>query len=41
MAFGFAPEPGSEIDGFRILEKIHEGEMAAIYRVSKQGIDLP
>jgi len=41
MALGFAPEPGSEMDGFRILEKIHEDGTAAIYRVSKQGIDLP
>jgi len=32
---------GSEIDGFRLLEKIHEGGMALIYRVSKVGIDLP
>lgn len=34
-------KPGSEIDGFRLLEKIHEGGMALIYRVSKPGIDLP
>lgn len=35
------PQTGSTIDGFQILEKIHEGGMAAIYRVSKSGIDLP
>ncbi len=34
-------QAGSEVDGFRILEKIHEGGMALIYRVSKTGIDLP
>lgn len=32
---------GSEIDGFHLLEKIHEGGMALIYRVSKAGTDLP
>lgn len=32
---------GDEIDGFHVLEKIYEGGMAMIYRVSKQGIDLP
>ncbi len=35
------PQAGSEIDGFLLLEKIHEGGMAVIYRVSKPGIDLP
>ena len=35
------PQAGNEIDGFHLLEKIHEGSMAAIYRVSKAGIDLP
>lgn len=35
------PQIGSEIDGFMILEKIHEGGMAVIYRVTKAGIDLP
>lgn len=34
-------KPGSEIDGFHLLEKIHEGGMALIYRVTKAGIDLP
>ena len=32
---------GSEIDGFHLLEKIHEGSMATIYRVSKVGLELP
>lgn len=41
MAFGFTPEPGSEINGFRILETIHVGVKTALYRVAKQGIDLP
>jgi len=35
------PQVGTEIDGFQLLEKIHEGGMAAIYRVAKAGIDLP
>jgi serine/threonine protein kinase len=35
------PQAGSEIDGFLLLEKIHEGGMAVIYRVSKADIDLP
>lgn len=35
------PQIGSEIDGFKLLEKIHEGGMAVIYRVTKAGIDLP
>ena len=34
-------QAGSEVDGFHIIEKIHEGGMALIYRVSKAGIDLP
>ena len=32
---------GSVIDGFHLLEKIHEGSMATIYRVSKAGLELP
>ena len=35
------PYTGSEIDGFHLQEKIHEGGMAWIYRVTKTGIDLP
>ena len=41
MAMDKIPQAGNEIDGFHLLEKIHEGSMAAIYRVSKAGIDLP
>ncbi len=41
MAMDRLPLAGSEIDGFHLLEKIHEGGMAVIYRVSKAGIDLP
>lgn len=27
-------QPGDEIDGFRILDKVHEGSMATLYRVA-------
>lgn len=40
MAQDFSLEPGSEIDGFRILDQIGEGGMATIHRVSKDGINL-
>ncbi|MBT9614108.1 MAG: protein kinase [Burkholderiales bacterium] len=41
MALDFSLDPGSEIDGFRILDQIGEGGMATIHRVSKEGIKLP
>ncbi len=41
MALYFSLDPGSEIDGFRLLDKIGEGGMATIHRVLKEGIDLP
>lgn len=34
-------QPGSVLDGFRIEEAIHRGGMATIWRVSKEGLDLP
>jgi serine/threonine protein kinase len=36
-----AMKPGTEIDGFTLGEKLHEGGMAAIYRVTKPGMDAP
>ena len=33
--------PGSEVDGFRVGEKIHEGGMAIIYRVEREGGEFP
>lgn len=41
MSLDKLPSVGSEIDGFKLLERIHEGGMALIYRVSKTGMDLP
>lgn len=34
-------ETGTMLDGFLIGEKIHQGGMAEIWEVTKQGIDLP
>ena len=34
-------QPGSIIDGFRLDECIHRGDMAAIWRVSQEGAALP
>lgn len=33
--------PGAELDGFRIVGKVHEGGMAILYRVEKPGLTLP
>jgi len=33
--------PGSEVDGFRVGEKIHEGGMAVLYRVEREGGEFP
>jgi serine/threonine protein kinase len=34
-------EPGATIDGFRIEERVHQGGMAAVWRVSRPGTTLP
>ena len=34
-------QPGSIIDGFRLDECLHRGDMAAIWRVSREGAALP
>jgi serine/threonine protein kinase len=34
-------QTGSTLDGFKIGEKIHSGGMAVLWRVTKQGIDVP
>ena len=36
-----APEPGTEIDGFRLGERIHTGTMAWVYRLEGEGGALP
>jgi eukaryotic-like serine/threonine-protein kinase len=33
--------PGAVIDGFRLEERVHQGGMAALWRVTKPGIDVP
>lgn len=33
--------PGTELDGFRIEARVHEGGMAVLYAVSKPGVELP
>ena len=33
--------PGSVVDGFRVGEKIHEGGMAVLYRVEREGGEFP
>ncbi len=32
---------GSEVDGFRVCEKVHEGGMAVLYRVEREGEKFP
>lgn len=34
-------EPGAEVDGFRIEERLHAGSMAVVYRVSHPGASGP
>jgi len=34
-------EPGTVIDGFRLEEVIHRGGMSMLWRVTRQGDDLP
>jgi len=34
-------EPGSMVDGFRIEERVHDGGMATLWRVSKPGSTIP
>lgn len=34
------PAPGEEIDGFRIVERAHEGGMAVLFRVEKPGLGI-
>jgi eukaryotic-like serine/threonine-protein kinase len=34
-------EPGATIDGFRIEERVHQGGMAALWRVSRPGTTMP
>jgi len=36
-----ALQPGSVIDGFRLEECLHRGDMAAIWRVAREGAALP
>src|SRR5881227_4373804 len=36
-----APEPGTEIDGFRLGERMHVGSMASIYRLEGPKGPLP
>ncbi len=33
--------PGSEVDGFLVCEKVHEGGMAVLYRVEREGAEFP
>jgi nucleotide-binding universal stress UspA family protein len=33
--------PGSEMGGFRVRERVHEGSMAVLYRVEREGEALP
>jgi serine/threonine protein kinase len=33
--------PGSVVDGFHVREKVHEGGMAVLYRVEREGSEFP
>ena len=35
------PQPGAEIDGFRLGECVHVGSMASIFRLAGPKGDLP
>jgi serine/threonine protein kinase len=37
----FSPARDLEIDGFRLEERLHQGGLGSIWRVSKPGIDFP
>ncbi|MBI3374914.1 MAG: universal stress protein [Betaproteobacteria bacterium] len=34
------PSPGEEFEGFRIIERAHEGGMAVLFRVEKPGLEV-
>ncbi len=34
-------EPGAVVDGFRIEERLHEGGMSVLYRVTREGAEVP
>jgi eukaryotic-like serine/threonine-protein kinase len=34
-------EPGGEIDGFRVAERVHAGGMGVLYRVTGRGVEFP
>jgi nucleotide-binding universal stress UspA family protein len=34
------PAPGEEVDGFRIIERAHEGGMSVLFRVERPGLDV-
>lgn len=35
------PQPGGEVDGFHVMDELHEGGMARVYRVSRSDLDRP
>ncbi len=36
-----APAPGGSLDGFTLEEQVHQGGMATLWRVTREGTDLP